>query len=316
MRRILPALIPLIALGALALAVLQLGFAVEPEPAAAAEELSGEADGGGAAAEAAAAVRALAAAYPDRIREAARRDGDWAVRIEDTWYFWAGGRLLPEPLRAEWARFSPLHFYRYPAELPPPVPADPRTTERVRELQALAERSPPERHSGFLDHLYQTPGRAQTEARLTGVMFLGFPVRVHPRLLGPLAAVENRLRALSEVDPDVRRFLQGLKGLAGYNWRQIDGTRSRSYHSYGAAVDLVPRSYGRRHVYWRWSMPHVEAWYAIPHSERWLPPQTVVRAFEAQGFVWGGKWFFFDTIHFEYRPEIFLFSSGGWVSGE
>jgi hypothetical protein len=21
--------------------------------------------------------------------------------------------------------------------------------------------------------------------------------------------------------------------------------------------------------------------------------------------VWGGKWLFFDTMHFEYRPEIF-----------
>ena len=38
-----------------------------------------------------------------------------------------------------------------------------------------------------------------------------------------------------------------------------------------------------------------------------------IRAFEAHGFVWGGKWLFFDTIHFEYRPElltlIFLNSS-------
>jgi hypothetical protein len=35
-------------------------------------------------------------------------------------------------------------------------------------------------------------------------------------------------------------------------------------------------------------------------------PLPVVQAFERQGFVWGGKWLFFDTMHFEYRPEILL----------
>jgi hypothetical protein len=24
--------------------------------------------------------------------------------------------------------------------------------------------------------------------------------------------------------------------------------------------------------------------------------------------VWGGKWMLFDTIHFEYRPEILILS--------
>jgi hypothetical protein len=113
---------------------------------------------------------------------------------------------------------------------------------------------------------------------------------------------------LKEADPQVRAFLAGLKGLAGYNWRPIDGTRSRSYHSYGIAVDLVPSTYRGRHVYWRWSMEHDPDWYAIPYARRWMVPEAVVRAFEAHGFVWGGKWRFFDTMHFEYRPELLLFS--------
>jgi D-alanyl-D-alanine carboxypeptidase len=29
-----------------------------------------------------------------------------------------------------------------------------------------------------------------------------------------------------------------------------------------------------------------------------------VRIFEKQGFVWGGYWYHFDTMHFEYRPEL------------
>jgi len=33
-------------------------------------------------------------------------------------------------------------------------------------------------------------------------------------------------------------------------------------------------------------------------------PQSVVDAFERQGFIWGGKWNHYDTMHFEYRPEF------------
>jgi hypothetical protein len=30
-----------------------------------------------------------------------------------------------------------------------------------------------------------------------------------------------------------------------------------------------------------------------------------VEIFERHGFIWGGKWGHFDTMHFEYRPEFF-----------
>jgi hypothetical protein len=50
------------------------------------------------------------------------------------------------------------------------------------------------------------------------------------------------------------------------------------------------------------------SWHRIPVSERWSPPQSVIEAFERHGFVWGGKWSHFDTIHFEYRPEILAYN--------
>ena len=104
------------------------------------------------------------------------------------------------------------------------------------------------------------------------------------RLLFPLLllAVAAELERLRAADPQVRDFLAGLKGLGGYNWRPIDGTRSRSYcycstvgTTYGIAVDLVPKSYGGRHVYWRWSMEQTPDWYAIPHARRWMVPEAV-----------------------------------------
>jgi hypothetical protein len=37
-----------------------------------------------------------------------------------------------------------------------------------------------------------------------------------------------------------------------------------------------------------------------------MMPPGIVEAFERQGFVWGGKWLYFDTMHFEFRPDILV----------
>jgi hypothetical protein len=29
-----------------------------------------------------------------------------------------------------------------------------------------------------------------------------------------------------------------------------------------------------------------------------------VAVFERHGFIWGGRWAHYDTMHFEYRPEL------------
>ena len=58
---------------------------------------------------------------------------------------------------------------------------------------------------------------------------------------------------------------------------------------------------------------------AAAHSHYWLRakpgagghitykneiPQEIVRTFEAHGFIRGGKWYHYDTMHFEYQPEL------------
>ena len=32
--------------------------------------------------------------------------------------------------------------------------------------------------------------------------------------------------------------------------------------------------------------------------------REIARIFERHGFIWGGKWYHYDTMHFEYRPEL------------
>jgi hypothetical protein len=31
---------------------------------------------------------------------------------------------------------------------------------------------------------------------------------------------------------------------------------------------------------------------------------SLIKIFEKYGFIWGGKWNHYDTMHFEYRPEL------------
>ena len=57
-------------------------------------------------------------------------------------------------------------------------------------------------------------------------------------------------------------------------------------------------------TYWQWTAE----WWNVPYEKRYHPPDAVIKAFESHGFIWGGKWTLFDTMHFEYHPEIFILS--------
>ena len=81
------------------------------------------------------------------------------------------------------------------------------------------------------------------------------------------------------------------------------GTPRKSLHAFGVAVDFaLPRQLGR---YWRWSGCKEDKHCPYPEAVlRDAQMQDVVRAFEQEGFIWGGKWAHYDTLHFEYRPEL------------
>lgn len=251
-------------------------------------------------------VESLAAAWPDRIVETAWRNSDWMLRIGDDWFAWAHGRLLPEADRARWEDFAALPFYSYPLALPPLPRFDEQTASRLRQRVLDNQKNPPRRDEAFLSALLQAPNRTETEARLISVEVAGFTVTVHERLREPLGLVGKELMSLRLVDPDAATFLKGIREMNGYNYRFVEGTRSRSLHSYGLAIDLIPKSYRGKNAYWMWAMTKTPDWWTIPYAKRWMIPLPVVQAFERQGFVWGGKWLYFDTMHFEYRPEILL----------
>ncbi len=226
------------------------------------------------------------------------------LRIDDQWFAWAHGRLLPETERGEWRDYDPLEFYTYPTSLPELSPLDGATAARLHQYVRDEVDHPRRRSEAFLSQLLDAGSRSQTEAHVVTMEVAGFTVTVHEALKDPLTRVSDDLWALRRRDPEVAAFLRGLAEMNGYNYRFVEGTRSRSLHSYGLAVDLIPRTYGRLQTYWLWAQNRTPTWWMIPYDQRWMVPRAVVEVFERQGFVWGGKWLFFDTMHFEYRPDL------------
>ncbi len=67
-------------------------------------------------------------------------------------------------------------------------------------------------------------------------------------------------------------------------------------HSFGIAIDINVNHSN----YWKWSNKTTAD--SIPYINK--IPFEIVKIFEKHGFIWGGKWYHYDTMHFEYRPEL------------
>jgi hypothetical protein len=69
-------------------------------------------------------------------------------------------------------------------------------------------------------------------------------------------------------------------------------------HSFGMTID-INTTYSD---YWQWACKCTNENAMVKYKNR--IPQTILDIFEKHGFIWGGKWYHFDTMHFEYRPEL------------
>jgi len=112
------------------------------------------------------------------------------------------------------------------------------------------------------------------------------------------AQLQAALTEIARHGPAMDRYLQNVGG--SFNWRLIAGTDRLSSHSFGIAVDFNSELGG----YWRWS--GAAPGQAAAFDNRF--PPDLVEAMERYGFIWGGKWHHFDGMHFEYRPDLILFS--------
>ena len=236
-------------------------------------------------------IFALIDGYGPYFQKIEQRQGDVAFQINGSWIYYRNGKMLSEQNLSEEAEYHSV-FYPY-------------------RNGALTDCLPyngqiPRRSHDFLDALFgKTEKAIRKHCRL--LRFLNHKVYMNHICMDALKKIEQKILSEARTDTTVRSFLDGLDIFYSFQTKGVVGSKNRSYHAYGLAVDLVPKDYDGKHVYWKWSSVFNKQWYEIPQAERWQPPQTVIEAFEAYGFVWGGKWPHFDMIHFEYRPEIIRF---------
>ena len=76
-------------------------------------------------------------------------------------------------------------------------------------------------------------------------------------------------------------------------WRNIANTDRLSNHSFGTSIDINTKYAD----YWLWNKN-------VTYKNR--IPFEIVEIFEKYGFIWGGKWYHYDTMHFEFRPELII----------
>jgi hypothetical protein len=135
-------------------------------------------------------------------------------------------------------------------------------------------------------------GKSEAEVDVVPLEVFGRTLKVHRKVKPSFERVAQRLAQAIAADPSLAPFLKDVGGT--FLWRPIANTQRQSAHSYGVSMDInVARS-----DYWEWQKPK------LPTRWRNRIPPAIVEAFEAEGFIWGGRWFHYDTMHFEYRPEL------------
>lgn len=101
--------------------------------------------------------------------------------------------------------------------------------------------------------------------------------------------------------PNIKELRPYLKSSGTFYWRKVRGANRQSAHSYGMTIDIgVALS-----DYWLWKNPGKAETDQIKYANR--VPKEIVDVFERHGFIWGGRWYHYDTMHFEYRPEILYY---------
>ncbi|WP_420392777.1 M15 family metallopeptidase [Acuticoccus sp.] len=224
--------------------------------------------------------RALQSAYPGAFAF----EGNEVVFPDGTRLVWDDGRTKsPAELLAS-ADLEDMFAYDYPI------------AARGRLVPARHEDPGRVRNDAFFKALYgASAGAVRADTRqVPWVPALGGGSLTVTTRFG----VADRLaRVSAELERLPARFHKHLVPSAGaFLWRPIAGTNRMSVHSFGAAVDVATT----HSSYWRWDGHKAGA--TIPYRNE--IPMEIVEVFEKHCFIWGGRWHHYDTMHFEYRPEL------------
>ena len=111
---------------------------------------------------------------------------------------------------------------------------------------------------------------------------------------------DKKLMAVRDELAKHPEFKKYFKSEGTFYWREVRGAKRLSAHSYGMTIDIG----GDFKTYWLWAKPGAKETDKVAYQNKM--PHEIVEIFEKHGFIWGGRWYHYDTMHFEYRPEILL----------
>lgn len=221
-----------------------------------------------------AARRALLDAYPDFISAI---DGNKVAFTDGSTMVFDDGRKKSFETMLDDSDIQDMFFTVYQSEKLPP------------EYLADAGRS---RNEALFKKMYGASAGA-VQKNLVTVPWFGENIRF-TKVNGAADRLKEVAAELAKY-PELKKY---MKCSGTFYWRKVRGANRQSAHSYGIAVDIaVPNS-----DYWLWKNPGASETAKIKYANR--IPRQIVEIFEKHGFVWGGAWYHFDTMHFEYRPEI------------
>ena len=224
-------------------------------------------------------------------------------------FFWANGSFLPEEEIQNKNNYWTL-LYTYKKILEDPENYTNEQKEAIRNYGSTESRKNGAGTPMFLfDFIYESDSRIKLERHIKRISFLGVKTNIHERIVDTLKMVEEEILELSTKDEEVAGFLKNLKSADAYYWREIEGTKRKSFHSLGIAIDVLPKNLAGKQIFWSWAKDKFpKDWMLVPLKNRWMPPQRVIDIFEKYGFIWGGKWVIYDNMHFEYHPELIKFN--------
>ncbi len=150
------------------------------------------------------------------------------------------------------------------------------------------------RYEPFFKKMYGSNPK-EIKKNLTKIIWLPKSSR-KTLLVTTINDVDKKLKAISDelelLPNEMKSFVNNPAGVT--NWRKITNTNRLSSHSFGIAIDINTKNSD----YWQWHKKN-----DILEYKNKIPLE-IVRIFEKHGFIWGGRWYHYDTMHFEYRPEL------------
>jgi D-alanyl-D-alanine carboxypeptidase len=153
------------------------------------------------------------------------------------------------------------------------------------------------RNEAFFKKIY---GNSKAEVEKNLVEITWCPKLVNQKIkatsVNGIDKIVKKLSAELDSNPEFEKYITNIGGT--FNWRKIAGTKRLSMHSFGMTIDINVAFSN----YWQWECKCTDETKSLGYKNK--IPEKIVAIFEKYGFIWGGNWYHYDTMHFEYRPEL------------